>query len=171
MIALDQNLKWFYLYPLAHLFFYTVLFRYLRTFSKERTIFLYHSLSGLGLAVLMFCPLVVSTLSQKLTAITGVLSFHGIYSLSFLELWWLSDGGYSLRILDEMDHTASKGPASDFSNFQNLGNAKKKDRLESLRQLGLTAHREDKYSLTFSGRCFTGFLYLIQWPSNILKAD
>ena len=34
--------------------------------------------------------------------IVGAAAAHGIYSLSFLECWALSEGGYSLRVLDEI---------------------------------------------------------------------
>ncbi len=160
----------FYVYPFMHFFIYVAMLRRLRSFSQERTIFLYHALSALALGLLIFLMMRLP-FDQRFRIAVGALSFHGIYSLSFLELWWLSDGGYSLRILDRIGRADAQGLMKDSPDFEQLGNAKKRDRLESLGQLGLLTYRDGKYELTFFGQCFVRFLYLIQWPSNILKID
>ena len=168
---LDRFFWLFYVYFLAHLCLYLVALRQLRSFAKERTVFLYHLLPGLAVGIFMFSPWMVSPSGEKIETAIGFLSFHGIYSLSFLELWWLSDGGYSLRILDCVARADESKFSLNFSVLQELGSAKKKDRLDSLQQLGLVTRREEKFQLTRFGQVFVAFLSLIQWPSNTLRME
>jgi len=169
-VQLKQHFFWYYLYPMAHLLLYAAILRRLKAFSQERTIFLYHGLSAVALAVWLLGPWMHPAFFEKLTITVGILSFHGIYSLSFLELWWLSDGGYSLRILDRIGHIGMHGFSPDLSDLQELGASKKKDRLQSLRQFGLIRTENERFGLSQFGRIFTFFLFVIQWPSQILKA-
>ncbi len=168
---LDRFFWLFYVYFLAHLCLYLVALRHLRSFAKERVIFLYHLLPGLALGSLIASPWMVSESGEKLQTAVGFLSFHGVYSLSFLELWWLSDGGYSLRILDCIHRADENKFLLNFSVLQELGSVKKQDRLDSLRQLGLVTRREEKFQLTPFGKAFVAFLYLVQWPSNMLRTE
>ncbi len=85
----------------------------------------------------------------------AAISLHGIYSLSFLELWALSDGGYSLRILDQIDLL---GDRADFVFLKALGSSKKKFRLESLKRLGWVAVDPKGWALTARGRAAADFL-------------
>ena len=112
-------------YLSAHFLLYALVFRNLRFFYQEKNIFLYHaisffSLSAAGAGLLVWEP-------AALGRVIAAVSLHGIYSLSFLELWALSDGGYSLRILDQIDQP---GAAADFKSLEVLGASKKKYRLK-----------------------------------------
>lgn len=155
-----------YWYPVGHFLLYAAVLRHLRAFSTEGAMFLYHAGSAALLAVILFGSWNAGISSERLTEAVGVLSFHGIYSLSFLELWWLSDGGYSLRILDRVDRSGSQAEVTD---LESLGSAKKSDRLNSLKTLGLARAEGEKTRLTGPGRLFAFFLFLVAWPSQVLK--
>ena len=100
-------------YVFFHFLSYAVWFRHWRAFGSEKTIFLYHAVSFAGavssvLAASWFlCPP-----GGGWRWVTGAAGLHGIYSLSFLELWALSDGGYSLRILDQIERDRAGGAGS-----------------------------------------------------------
>jgi hypothetical protein len=65
-------------------------------------------------------------------------SLHGIYSLSFLELWSLSRGSYSLSILAAVERDPSlQSLLLDTANPGAIGQQKRNARLISLQQLGL----------------------------------
>ena len=140
-------------YLSIHFLLYALVLRNRRFFYQEKNIFLYHAISFLGVSV-AGAGLVVWEPAMLGRAI-GAVSLHGIYSLSFLELWALSDGGYSLRILDQMDQ---RGVAADFKSLEVLGASKKKYRLSSLERLGLLTPHPAGWMLTSRGRAVAGFL-------------
>jgi hypothetical protein len=128
-----------------HLTLYFVLRRSLRS---ERTIFGFHLVSFVAFAV------IASTLLLRgdapLVVVAGVLALHGIYSLSFLELWSLAQGGYSVSIL----HALSAGGATRdelTQRFTRLGDAKKRERLAALQDGGLIT-RSAPFAPTRPGR-------------------
>ena len=147
-------------YLAAHLAVYVFFLRHLGLFSRERAIFLYHFVSLLG--VLLF-------FGESFSKIISVMSLHGIYSLSFLELWALSQGGYSLRILEGVHQAALEGKVFEINPFKELGESKKKGRIHTLRFWHLVRLDENSCSLTLWGRLFAMKLSLISWPSRILR--
>ena len=140
-------------YLSLHFLLYAFFLRNLRLFYGEKTIFLYHALSFGAFSVAAASLWLLHAKDLRWAAI-GV-SLHGIYSLSFLEFWALSDGGYSLRILDRIDRN---GPSADLGVLETLGASKKKYRLESLKRLKLIAPGPQGWKLTLRGALVTGVL-------------
>jgi uncharacterized protein YoaH (UPF0181 family) len=103
--------------------------------ASERRIFAFHiaSFAALTIVVAIF---VASGASIGTGA--GALSIHGIYSLSFLELWSLSEGGFSVIALLKL----SRKPVPRVSLLDELGTIgqrKKDDRLQKLISGGLVS--------------------------------
>ena len=149
-------------YLSGHFLLYALLLRHRRFFYGEKTIFLYHALSFLAVLGAGICLLALK--QRDLCWFVAAVSLHGIYSLSFLEIWALSDGGYSLRILDRIDRT---GLSADFASLETLGCSKKKYRLASLKRLGFIAPHPDGWALTARGRAAAAFLnFFVQISSQ-----
>ena len=140
-------------YLSLHFLLYAFFLRNLRLFYGEKAIFLYHALSFGVFSAAATLLWVLRVKDPRWAAIA--VSLHGIYSLSFLEFWALSDGGYSLRILDRIDRN---GPSADFDVLETLGASKKKYRLESLKRLKLIASGPQGWKLTLRGTLVVGFL-------------
>ena len=100
----------------------------------------------------------------SLEALVGAASLAGIYSLSFLELWALADGGYSLRILEHVDSQDER--REDFSRMHTLGEVKKNERIQSLVKLRLIHERNGMFNLTRWGQVVGIVLRVIAWPSK-----
>jgi hypothetical protein len=118
-------------YLSIHLILFFGLFKRLERFRLERNIFLYHLISFVGFCFLqlLFAPPLTAS-NAWLSYIAFGICIHGIYSLSFLELWSLTQGSYSLRIL-----AAIKSGRGNFDlqvyqeSFEDIGEQKLADRL------------------------------------------
>ncbi len=151
-------------YVAAHFFFYAVFLRYQRPFFRESVIFFYHFLSMTALGVFFLLR------SDDWTLTLAALSLHGIYSLTFLEFWSLSDGGYSLRILDSLTGHRDRNERQNWTKLEELGRQKKESRIQGLTRLGLVHKKADKFELTVFGRALIGFLFFIAWLSGAKRA-
>jgi hypothetical protein len=78
---------------------------------------------------------------------------HGIYSLSFLELWALADDSYSLAMMEIIDRGGgATGPAL-MQSLEAIGTGKQTSRLDALRAIGLIREVGDgSFTLTPAGR-------------------
>lgn len=88
-------------YLAIHLIAYTAVFRRIAFFRTELGVFLLHLVSFLvllGAAALL--PRGGAGGDVVFTHVILAASLHGIYSISFLEVWSLTQGSYSLSILD-----------------------------------------------------------------------
>ena len=101
-------------YLAAHFATYVVALRHWAALRSEKGIFLYHFGSAVfvGLAGVTFAVLEPDRFG--LSGLVLVLSLHGIYSLSFLELWSLAQGGYSLSIIASVAQAEASGKEPDF---------------------------------------------------------
>ena len=140
------------LYLACHFALYAMILRRLRIFRLEGTIFLYHALS----AIVLFLTL-IST-SNSLAVIAGCLSMQGIYSLSFLELWSLAEGGYSLNILRLIQKETGRDPQEQ---LEKIGTSKKANRTELLIHLKLVVRVDRTIRITKAGRLIAIVLNLI----------
>ena len=86
----------------AHVLAYIAVFRHLKVFAAERTIAIYHGLAGL-------------------------LALQYVYSLSFLELWTLAEGSYSLQILLRVSRQASISRQEILASCEAIGADKKRN--------------------------------------------
>jgi hypothetical protein len=138
-------------YLAAHLAAYVAILRHHPGLRSEKGIFLYHLGSAVfvGLAGAVFAVLEPDRFG--LSGLVLVLSLHGIYSLSFLELWSLAQGGYSLSIIGEVARAAASGTQPNFSALAAIGEAKQDDRVVALEKLGLVARTGGRIALTARG--------------------
>ena len=138
-------------YLAAHFAAYVVGLRHRAGGQSEKGIFLYHVASAAfaGLAGVAFAVLEPDQFG--LSGLVLVLSLHGIYSLSFLELWSLAQGGYSLSIIASVARAEASGTEPDFLALAAIGEAKQEDRVAALEKLGLVARTDEHIALTARG--------------------
>ncbi len=164
-----RDFLWLYgtlLYALLHFFIYATTLRHLRAFRREGAMMFYHAVSFvlLALITLVFYMGAGRGVAAPLVC---VMALHGIYSLSFLELWSLSDGGYSLRILDRVEIAHEKGQQVNMSDLEKLASLKKEDRLESLLRMGLIEQRGEAFHATRLGRTVSSVIQGFIWLCNL----
>ena len=154
-------------YVATHFLAYFLILRHTDTFRGERTIFLYHFLPAVVISLLVVTAPLVGFSEITLAAAVLVISLHGIYSLSFLELWSLAQGGYSISILISVDAASRKGMDPDFSVLESIGAGKRTGRLEDLQRLGLIRRRDGMVRLTPIGIVVANFFGLMAWLADI----
>jgi hypothetical protein len=151
----------------GHLLLYVLLLRRLAPFSKERVIFWYHGMSFLLLppALLVFIP----SDKDAVASLVACVCLHGIYSLSFLELWSLSESGYSLSILGRIEKGEAAVSGNLDESIKQIGSVRKRARLAALERLGLVREVDGLFSLTAPGRAAAAALRLLRWTTNIQR--
>jgi hypothetical protein len=163
-------LGWFELvlvYLALHLALYVLKLRDLSAFSQESTIFAYHfwsaaCLSGLGVVGWLLAPSLESA-----AVAAAIISAHGIYSTSFLELWSLSEGGYSLSILRLLTDAHTAGRVVEPSVLHEIGAMKKGNRVYGMLRLKLATQHENRFALTAIGRVVAAVLGRVAWAANL----
>jgi hypothetical protein len=131
---------------------YSALRGRLACFGSERGILLYQALSVVVLIAGCLGCLLIDPSAPALAGLIAAIALHGIYSLSFLELWSLAEGSYSLSILEHIEQTTRHGTAIDVHRLEALGGSKKAQRLTGLERLGLVRFTNDQVALTHRGR-------------------
>jgi hypothetical protein len=114
----------------AHLLAYLAVFRHWRIFAGERTIFAYH-----GLAFAVVLAMVATAFARGaigFAGLCGLLALQFVYSISFLELWSLAQGSYSLQILTRVSREASTPREEIVATCEAIGGEKKRHRLDNL---------------------------------------
>jgi hypothetical protein len=145
-------------YLCAHFFLYAVWLRKARAFKAETGIFRYHLYSVLLVACVMLLLVATARLKRPWAEVAAVLSLHGIYSISFLELWSLAQGGYSLSILEMAFRGNGVQTHQDLQQLEAIGDQKRQSRLQALAQLGLIRESPQGVLLTPLGRVL-GFIF------------
>lgn len=148
-------------YLVAHFLLYVFVFRHRRFFWTENGVFMFHVFPALGLVGVMSVVFLWSPTVDRFALLIGAGAAHGIYSLSFLEVWVLSEGGYSLRVLNELVKRGTAKPDDLERQFLNVSARKKMGRLDSLIGLGLVAAEGEHLKLTGKGRIAAGIMALI----------
>jgi hypothetical protein len=150
-------------YVCGHFLLYAAGARHAERLRTERGIFAWHVLSY----ILQSAVLVLAAGHWDLPALRPSLVFaaalHGIYSLSFLELWSLTQGSYSLGILVHLSRAGGRATAGQLGRLQAVGQSKQSARRTDLARLGLV--RPDG-ALTFPGRRAALPLRAIRWLTN-----
>ncbi|WP_147040747.1 hypothetical protein [Skermanella aerolata] len=148
-------------YVVGHFLAYVVVFREWAPFRQERWIFLYHFVSFL-MAIL--AALAAAAVTGQVAALVGAAAVHGIYSLSFLELWSLAQGGFSLSILDRLKNQDAEGLIRVLAELEAIGARKNQDRTSGLALLGLIRRSSgDRLELTFMGHVVSSVLAGLTW--------
>jgi hypothetical protein len=125
----------------AHLLLYLALLRYLKVFAGERTIVAYHALAFAIVFAVVIAAFARGTLG--FAALSGLLALQFIYSISFLELWSLAQGSYSLQILLRISQHASSSREEILATCEAIGAEKKRHRLDNLLTFKLAARSAD----------------------------
>jgi hypothetical protein len=139
------------LYLAGHAALYFLALRDRPALASESGIFCYHFASAFCMSVI-FGIWAAAGGSDAWTWFVGAVMLHGIYSLSFLELWALADDSFSLAIMQAIDRT---GVASRDTLGQMLaatGTRKRTLRLDDLVRIGLLRRTGDAVALTWVGR-------------------
>lgn len=152
----------FAVYLAAHLAVYVAGLRRLTPLCTEKGIFLYHFGSAVITGLAALAAALIDPLEFGLAGFVIVLSVHGIYSLSFLELWSLAQGGYSLSIIAGIAHAEATGTEPDFSGLAAIGAAKQADRVAALERMGLISRSGERISLMPRGRAIAAVLHALR---------
>lgn len=161
----------FFIYLLVHLALYALVLRQRPVFHGELPIFLYHALPAAFVALLAVGAIAFEPSVDRLLQATLFLALQGIYSISFLELWSLAQGGYSIQILIQLESARRAGAPPDLAPLEQVGASKKRDRLRGLRNLALVRPKSGGgYGLTAAGRVVSGFLHAIRWLARVRES-
>jgi len=162
-------LVWFgCLHIVLHLFCYILFFRNLPSFKTERVIFVFHVASFILLATLSAAAwMLISPSEGMFMAGLLVLSLHGIYSMSFLELWSLSQISYSIAILDAVLENPRASIPGLVDKFSTTGSEKKSIRINGLQRLRLIAVSDGIATLTSKGKVVAKALLCLRWIANL----
>jgi len=156
-------------YLLAHLAAYLFLLRLIAALRTERGVFLYHFVS--------FCAFVAAAAftgapdaARAVTYAFAAAAAHGIYSMSFLELWSLSQISYSFDVLHAIQAAPARDPEDLVTELARTGDAKKAKRVASLARLGLAIDSGDRVSLTTLGGSIAMALRSLRWLANLRES-
>jgi len=146
---------------------YLFFFRKSTKFYGERKIFLYHLYSAC-----IFSPLVLILASMWLggdflTISFGLIAAHGIYSISFLELWSLAQGSYSITIMAGLHSQHISTRDRLINNFSLIGDEKRSSRIESLCMMRLVNNEAQICRLTNLGRALAILVYCFNRVPNL----
>lgn len=158
------------LYLLLHFAAYVLFLRRYLFFRTEKGIFLLHLASSCTLPVVVFALSLDSGLWVALLSCAAATAAHGIYSISFLELWSLAEGSYSFTILRAVDSRASPTAEDVSAELGAVGDRKKAQRLISLEHLRLVQREGQTISLTSRGRRVSALLKGLQSLANVTEA-
>jgi hypothetical protein len=142
----------------GHLVLFVVLRK--RFGSTEGAILKFQVASFCALVGICLAVLLISA-DVSFTGAVGAIAIHGIYSLSFLELWSLAEGGYSLQLLSALDSgPVSRSSVIDF--VAEIGDAKREARIRSLKAAGLITTSDRQLNLTGRGRLAAGAVAVLR---------
>lgn len=151
-----------------HLIVYILFFRAYPFFKAERGIFLFHITSFLFLVAFSAAAWMLAEASG-LMFMAGVLviSLHGIYSMSFLELWSLSQISYSIAILDAILENPRVSIPELVEKFSATGSEKKTSRINGLQRIRLITVSGGNVTLTSKGDVIAKALLCLRWIANL----
>jgi hypothetical protein len=156
---------WFFsvAYVCLHFFVYVLVLRHRPILRTEKGVFFYHSLSFVSILLIGLVLFAVAPGANTFSQAVGIAALHGIYSLTFLEVWALSEGGYSLRVLKAVFSAPGIGKAEIVERFTGLSERKKAGRLSALEGLRLVVCRDGTYRPTRTGWFVASFLAALSW--------
>lgn len=151
----------------CHFLIYVAVLRNMHLFQTEKGIFLYHLSSAAVFAAAALVIFLIRRDGEAFSVACTLVAAHGMYSISFLELWSLAQGSYSLSIMGQgrSDRIPSRDELVD--SFSRIGNAKKEDRLTSLEGSQLIRLEGDHWKLSGSGAIVASMLRSLLWLANI----
>jgi hypothetical protein len=135
---------------IAHAGLYVFFLKRKAAMKTERGVFFWHFGSFVVVCLAGLALVICRPGNESIAVLVFAGALHGVYSLSFLELWSLSEGGFSLRLLAEIANGADSPEVLAERSGATIGKNKLALRIESLRNLGLLMPNE--MSLTPIGR-------------------
>jgi hypothetical protein len=155
------------IYLLTHFFLYVFILRHHSYFQTEKGIFLYHLISAILSVLVSVVIVLVRRDGEAFSIACTLVAAHGIYSISFLELWSLAQGSYSLSIMGQGASDRGHSRAELLQSFSRIGNAKKADRLSALEGSQLIRLDGNHWKLSGSGAIVATILRSLLWLANI----
>jgi hypothetical protein len=156
-------------YLALHFLLYVLVLRGRPLVQSERGIFLYHFGSAAVFTLVAFCLAVSYFSDAAIASAIGLSALHGIYSLSFLELWTLAEGSYSMSILTGIDSQGMLSRNALIDAFARIGDAKKGNRLSVLSNLSLGRREGSYWRLSARGQLLAILLNALVWLAAIKK--
>jgi hypothetical protein len=157
-------------YLALHVLLYVFVLRGRPLVQSERGIFLYHFASAAVFTLVALCVAVTYLSDAAFATAVGLSAIHGIYSLSFLELWTLAEGSYSMSILTGIASQGRLSRSTLIGAFARIGDAKKDDRLSVLSKLSLARRDGNHWRLSARGRVVANLVNLLIWLAAIKKS-
>jgi hypothetical protein len=148
---------------------YLAWLRCVPSFYGEKRIFRYHLISGIIYSALALAGFALAPSWSGLAVAAGLIAGRGIYSVTFLELWSLAQGSYSLSILGGVEPIRGTDPDDLKVRFARLGDAKRAGRLAALLQMRLAVKQGDRIELTWRGRTAAAGCALLRWLPNLTQ--
>jgi hypothetical protein len=156
-------------YLALHFLLYVLVLRGRPLVQSERGIFLYHFVSAAIFTLIAFAAAVSDFSDAAIAIAIGLSALHGIYSLSFLELWTLAEGSYSMSILTGIASQGTLSRDALIDAFARIGDAKKSDRLSVLSNLSLGRRDGSYWRLSARGQLLAILLNALVWLAAIKK--
>ena len=158
------------LYLAAHAGVYFAVLGDWRARASESAIFLYHFISAIAVTGAFAAWAFAVGGAEAWTWFVCAIMLHGIYSLSFLELWALADDSYSIAIMEIIDKVgAAPGPAL-MQRLEAIGMGKQTSRLGALQAIGLVREVGDgSFTLSPAGRAAAFFGRTLLFLVNVRK--
>lgn len=154
----------------AHAGLYLAVVRDRPALASEKGIFLYHFASASLVAAGFGIWAVAHGGSDAWAWFVCVVMLHGIYSLSFLELWALADDSYSLAIMEIIDHSGTAAGPALMQRLEAIGTGKQTSRLDALQGIGLVRELGDgAFTLTPAGRAAALFGRILLFLAHVRK--
>jgi hypothetical protein len=157
-------------YLALHFLVYVIVLRGRPLVQSERGIFLYHFVSAAVFTLVALCVAITYLSDAAFATALGLSAIHGIYSLSFLELWTLAEGSYSMSILTGIASQEKLSRNTLIDAFARIGDAKKGDRLSVLSKLSLARRDGKHWRLSARGRLMAKLVNLLIWLAAIKKS-
>jgi hypothetical protein len=154
-------------YLVSHFLLYVGVLRNRSLFRSEYAIFLYHFVSATLFGLMALLVALTHFSDASLAIGVGLIAAHCIYSLSFLELWTLAEGSYSMSILTGIDSQGTLSRKTLVDAFTCIGDAKKGNRLSVLLKLSLACRKGAHWQLSARGRIVASVVNLLVWLAAI----
>lgn len=145
---------------IAHLLAYFVALRYRPLFASERVMLAYHGIAFIAAFSILVIAFVCSAIG--FASLCALIALQFIYSISFLELWSLAEGSYSLQILTRLSQHKPTERNKIITMCGEIGVDKKHHRLNNLVAVRLVKRSDDgRLDLSRSGKVLFKSLNII----------
>lgn len=157
------------LFIIVHFLLYLLFFCHFSFFKREKGMLIFH-------VVPFFICFIMAVVGWQINAFEGVfilgfLALQLIYSMTFLEIWSLSQGSYSLQILLQVAQSPLCSKSSLIDTTRHIGDEKKRTRLAYLISMGYIKENNPRgLQITYKGRFVREFFQFIKSLANIKAA-